>query len=50
VTAQLAGHRPAPKLAAPVGVQDASGNVTTSRDGVAYGIDGELAVIRSEIE
>lgn len=42
MTAQLAGHRPAAELAAPVSVQDAPGDLTATRDGVADGIDGEL--------
>ncbi len=39
---QLASHRPASKLAAPIGVQDAAGNLTAASDGVADGVDGQL--------
>jgi len=42
VAAQLAGHRAAAELAAPVGVQDASGDLTAARDSISGGVYGEF--------
>ena len=41
--AQFAGHGPAAELAAPVGVQDASGDLTAAGHGVSDGVDGFVA-------